>query len=89
MAVSVLTSHVFGPAKLIFNAGGLGPAKFNVPTDPFAKYMHIYIYIYIHIIHGLTLLAMPKIGNCQIQYHIQPFYTFPTANSMPIRPPID
>ena len=46
MAASVLTSHVFGPAKLIFNAGGVGPAKFNIRTDPFAKYMHIYIYIY-------------------------------------------
>ena len=46
MTASVLTSHVFGPAKLIFNAGGVGPAKFNIRTDPFAKYMHIYIYIY-------------------------------------------
>ena len=46
MAASVLTSHVFGPAKLIFNAGGVGPAKFNIRTDPFAKCMHIYIYIY-------------------------------------------
>ena len=36
-----MTSHVLGPAKLIFNAGGVGPAKFNIRTDPFAKYMYI------------------------------------------------
>ena len=36
MAASVLTSHVFGPAKLIFDAGGTEPAKFNIRTDPFA-----------------------------------------------------
>ena len=51
MAASVLTSHVFGPAEFIFNAGGVGPAKFNIRTDPFAKYMHIYIYIYIKYYH--------------------------------------
>ena len=44
MAVSVLTSHVLGPAKLIFNAGGFGPAKFNIRTDSFAKYIYIYIW---------------------------------------------
>ena len=37
-----MTSHVFGPAKLIFNAGGVGPAKFNIRTDAFAKYIYIY-----------------------------------------------
>ena len=36
MAVSVLTSHVFGPAKFISDAGGTEPAKFNIRTDPFA-----------------------------------------------------
>ena len=35
MAVSVLTSHVFGPAKLISDAGGTEPAKFNIRIDPF------------------------------------------------------
>ena len=52
MAASVLTSHAFGPAKLIFDAGGTEPAKLNIRTDPFAiwtcpfaKYMYIYIYV--------------------------------------------
>ena len=59
MTVSVLTSHVFGPAKLIFNAGGVGPAKFNIRTDPFAKYMHIYIYVYIYIYRILSYYPHP------------------------------
>ena len=52
MAMSVLTSHVFGPAKLISDAGGTEPAKFNIQidpfaiwTDPFAKCSYIYIYM--------------------------------------------
>ena len=49
MAASVLTSQALGPAKLISDAGGTEPAKFNIRTDPFAiwtdpfaKYMCIY-----------------------------------------------
>ena len=59
MAVSVLTSHAFGPAKFISDAGGTEPAKFNIRTDPFAIWTDplakcsciyiIYIYIYIYI----------------------------------------
>ena len=58
MAVSILTSHVFGTAKLISDAGGTKPAKFIIEfrtdpfaiwTDPFAKYMYICAYIYIYI----------------------------------------
>jgi hypothetical protein len=41
------------------------------------------------MLHGLTLMAKSRIENWQIQYHIQPFYTFLAANSMPIQPQID
>ena len=47
MAASVLTSYVLGPAKLIFNAGGVGPAKFNIRTDPFANWSGLFVKLYI------------------------------------------
>jgi hypothetical protein len=46
MAASVSASHVFGAAKLIFDAGGTEPAKSNIRTDPFAMRTDPYIYIY-------------------------------------------
>ena len=36
MAVSVLTSHVFGPAELFCDVGGVSLAKITIRTDPFA-----------------------------------------------------
>ena len=92
MAVSVLTSHVFAPAKLISDAGGTESGKLNIRTDPFAIWTDPFakcLYIIYTYSHGLMLMARPRIGNLSIQYHIQPFYTFPAANSMPVRPPID
>ena len=51
---------------MIFDAGGVEPAKLNIRTDPlaiwtdpFAKYLYIYVYI-MHILHGLTLVATSK-----------------------------
>ena len=68
MAASVLTSHVFEPAKLISNAGGVGPAKFNIRTDPFTQYMHIYIYIYTSIYVYIYIYMYI----CMIRYSVGP-----------------
>jgi hypothetical protein len=77
MAASVLTSHVFGSAKLIFDAGGTDPAKFNIRTDPFAiwtdpfaKDLYIYIYMYVvveqEIIYVyIVLLTQVNHTDCQ------------------------
>ena len=42
MAASVLTSLTLGWQNSFVNAGGVGPAKFNIRTEPFSKYGHIY-----------------------------------------------
>ena len=58
MTASVLTSLTLGRQNSFFNAGGVGPAKFNIPTDPWAKY--VYIYIYICIIFSMTWRWRPS-----------------------------
>ena len=67
MAASVFTSHVFGPTKLIFDAGGTEQAKFNIRTDqfeiwtdPFANTC-VWIYIYIYIYQVLSYYPYPPL----------------------------